>query len=72
MLNTSWAEVTLGATYSGASQELKRPIDFSGDQPVLDSDAPATLTFNKWRFILGFSFPFADKIQKDLEVGPEE
>lgn len=72
MLNTSWAEVTLGATYTGASQELKRPIDFSGDQPVFDSDVPTTLTFNRWRFILGFSFPFADKLQKDLEVGPGE
>ena len=67
MLNTSWAEVTLGATYTGASQELKRPIDFSGDQPVFDSDVSTTLTFNKWRFILGFSFPFADKIQKNFE-----
>jgi hypothetical protein len=71
-LNTSWAEVTLGATYSGASQEIKRPIDFSGDQPVLDSDAPATITFKEWRFILGFSFPFAEKIQKNMEGEPEE
>lgn len=70
MLNTSWAEITLGATYTGASEELKRPINFSGDEPVSDSGEPTTLTFSKWRFILGFSFPFAEKIQKDLEVGP--
>ena len=68
MLNTSWAEITLGATFTGASEELKRPINFSGDEPVFDSEVPMTLTFSKWRFILGFSFPFAEKIQKDLEL----
>jgi len=72
MLNTSWAEITLGATYAGASQEFKRPINFSGDEPVFDSGETTTLKFNKWRFILGFSFPFAEKIQKNLEGEPEE
>jgi len=72
VLNTRWAEVTLGATYAGASQEIKRPINFSGDEPVLDSDATSTIKFSQWRFILGFSFPFAEKMKKNLDGEPEE
>jgi len=67
VLNTRWAEVTLGATYTGASQNIRRPIDFEGDNPVFESDDTSTLKFSQWRIILGFSFPFAEKMMKNLE-----
>jgi len=64
-----WIEVTLGATYTGASQQINRPINFpdEGDDPVFDSGNTSTLLFRQWKFILGFSIPFADKMKKSLE-----
>jgi hypothetical protein len=74
VLNTRWAEVTLGATYTGASQDFERPINFpdEGDDPIFDSNNTSTLKFTQWRIILGFSFPFAEKMKKSLEGEKEE
>lgn len=69
VINTRWAEVTLGTTYTGASQEIDRPINFpdEGDEPIFDSKTKSTLKFTQWRLILGFSFPFAEKMKNKLE-----
>lgn len=69
VINTRWAELTLGSTYTGASQEFDRPINFpdEGDDPIFDSNTKSILKFTQWRLILGFSFPFADKMKKKLE-----
>lgn len=74
VLNTRWAEVTLGATYTGATQDFERPINFpdEGDEPIFESSATSTLKFTQWRIILGFSFPFVDQVKKNLEGAPEE
>ena len=73
-ISTKAVEITVGATYSGASQEFDRPINFpdEGDDSVYDSGEQAKLTFSQWRFILGFSFPFADKLKDKVDGGSEE
>ena len=74
VINSRWAEVTLGATFTGASQEFNRPINFpdEGDDPIFESGATSTLRFTQWRIILGFSFPFAEKMKKSLEGEKEK
>lgn len=61
MLATKWADVTLGATFAEASQDIDRPISFNGDDPIFDSEDQATIKYSKWQFIVGFSIPFADR-----------
>jgi len=64
-LNLKWAELTLGATFASATRQIPRPLDIGGDQ-ILNSDAFSDLKYSRWRFIVGFSFPFADKITDNL------
>ena len=68
--NTRYFELTLGATYTWSSEELRRPINLpdEGDEPVFSPDANARLSLSAWRFLLGFSFPFADEL-KDRATG---
>ena len=69
-IETKKVEITIGANYNGASQLIDRPINFPGednDDPVFDSNNQATVKYDVWRFILGFSFPFAEKLLDDKE-----
>lgn|GEM_PF-821780 len=61
-------DLTLGAAYTGGSQRFARPIDFpDGDGGgIFDPDETATLTWSRWRLILGFSFPFLDDVTGKL------
>jgi hypothetical protein len=62
-------ELTIGATYNGASQKINRPINFpdEGDDEIFDSDTKSVIDFSQWRFVLGFTFPFADKLKDKSE-----
>lgn len=60
---TKALELTIGATYKGASQEFEQTIDF----PPNDSEVNSTFNFSQWRFIVGFSFPFTDKLKNAVE-----
>jgi len=73
-LETKWAELTLGATYAGASQNIRRPINLpeEGDEPIFDSGERSEVKYNRWRFVLGFSFPFANNLAKKVGVDKEE
>lgn len=62
-IETKDIEITVGATYKGASQSFKQTIDF----PPAQDNTTTKLIFNEWRFILGFSFPFAEKLTKKLD-----
>ena len=69
-INTKAVEITIGATFTGADQEFRRPVDFpeeGEEDPVFDSDDLSTIKFKQWRFVLGFSFPFADKMTKKFD-----
>jgi hypothetical protein len=63
-MKTRWADLTLGATYSGSSQDVARFVDFpEEDDPGLDPEGETSrFRYSKWRFILGFSIPFAADI----------
>jgi hypothetical protein len=73
-IKTKAVEITVGATNSGASQEFNRPINFpdEDEDDVFESGNTSKLVFNEWRFILGFSFPFAEKLKEKLEGESEE
>jgi hypothetical protein len=65
-IHTKAVEITIGTTYTGADSSFESKMVFpDGDNtdPFVDSK----LIFSQWRFILGFSFPFADKLAKNLE-----
>ena len=57
-------ELTLGATYRGASYDINQTVDFPPDE----EDATATIIDRRWRFIFGFSFPFLDKIEEKADT----
>jgi long-subunit fatty acid transport protein len=56
------ADITLGATYSFATQDFPTLVNLPGgdgtDEPIFNSDKTTTLRFKRWRFIFGFSFEF--------------
>jgi hypothetical protein len=66
-LNTKKIDITIGVVYTGASQQIERPINFpdEGNDPIFDSGLKSNLKFRQWRFILGFSFPFAEKNEQE-------
>jgi len=61
-------DLTLGATYTGGSQNFARPVDFpdGGDGPIFDTDETSTLTWTRWRLIFGFSFAFLNEVADSL------
>jgi hypothetical protein len=65
-LKTRWADLTIGATYAGSSQEVSQFVDFPNeDEPDSGIDPEGNtsrLNYSKWRFLLGFSIPFAGEI----------
>ena len=64
-LNLKWAEVTMGATYGSSERDIQRPLNI-GNDVIFDPDATSTLIYSRWRFLVGFSFPFASKISEKL------
>ncbi len=73
VLSTSYVELTLGGTYTWASEGLRRPINLpdEGDEPIFGADANARFVSSRWRFLLGFTFPLADQL-KDRVTGETE
>jgi len=58
----SWAELVIGSTYSTASTEFERPVDFPDPGlEIPNNDDPARITANRWRFILGLEIPIFGK-----------
>ncbi len=70
-LNLPWAELTLGATYGSAKRQIPRPLNIGGDQ-IFDSNTFSDLKYNRWRFLIGFSFPFANKLTDKLNKDGNE
>jgi hypothetical protein len=72
-IETKAVEITVGATHRGATEGFESRLAFSDASGTSPEDIVETdLSFNRWRFILGFSFPFADKIVKDMGGKPAE
>ena len=62
------ADITLGASYTGAEQEFTRPVDFpeEGDDDIFEGDETGSFTWNRFRVIFSFSFSFLDEKKKSL------
>lgn len=73
VLNFKGADLTLGVTHTGATQEVPRLINFpdeGGGGNIFDPNAKANLKWDRWRLVFSFSFPFlADYAKKKLEGG---
>ncbi len=78
-LKTRWADLTIGATYAASSQEVSQFVDFPNEgeeDPGLDPEGNTSqFRYSKWRFLLGFSIPFAadiaGRVSGDEEPPPE-
>lgn len=64
-LKFSQTELALGATYSTASTDFERPIDFPDPGlEIPNNDDPARVSFNRWRFMVGLEIPiFGRKVK---------
>lgn len=56
-------EITIGVTYRGSSQQVDRPVNFPNgdDTSPIDSDNTTMMKIQQWSFILGFTFPYANR-----------
>ena len=69
VLHFKGADITLGATYTGANQEFNRPVNFpedAGDE-IFSQDDKAQLEWDRIRFVFSFSLPFLKDVQKKVE-----
>ncbi|MCK5650717.1 MAG: hypothetical protein KAJ42_05040, partial [Gemmatimonadetes bacterium] len=68
-VSTDYFDLTLGASYAWASDELKRPINLpdEGDDPIFGGDETVRFVASRWRFLLGISFPFLDQLSGRLK-----
>ena len=64
-LKLSWAQLVIGSTYSRASVDFERPVDFPDPEVDLpNNDELAKVTQERWRFIIGLEIPiFGHKIE---------
>jgi hypothetical protein len=71
VLDLKGAVITLGVTHTGASMQMLKPFNFPGDggddSNILDPKDPATLKWDRYRFVLSFSLPFLKDIQRKVE-----
>ncbi len=64
-IKTKFAEVTFGATYANSKENVERDLTIDDGQDAETTDAQ--IIYSRWRFLIGFSFPFLDKMQKKTE-----
>ena len=60
VVNLKGAAITLGATHTGASMLVPRPINFpeTSGQSIFTSTDQSNLQWDRWRFVFSFSIPF--------------
>ena len=71
VISTSHFDLTFGGSYAWAGDWMERPVTFpdGGGAPVFGSGERARLLVTRWRFLVGFSFPFADQIRASVMEG---
>lgn len=70
VLNLLGADITLGTTYTGASQTYSSSISLpyvDDEYDILEDNTESRFSWNRWRFIFSFSLPFLEKKLKDIE-----
>lgn len=63
-LNMKRTELTLGVTYGKSNRNIPRPLYILGDNIVGEPEY-SKLQYKRWRFIVGFSFPFRNTVIKN-------
>lgn len=60
VLKLKGADITLGATHTGASQDIPRPVNFpeSATDKIFSTGDQANIQWDRWRLVFSFSFPF--------------
>jgi hypothetical protein len=74
VLKLKGADITLGATHTGASTKIDRPVNFPekpGD-PIFNSTDQADFRWDRWRLVFSFSFPFLRNYTDKLTGGGEK
>lgn len=71
VLKLKGADITLGATHTGAKQTIPRPVSFpdGSGTGIFDPTQTADLNWDRWRFVFSFSIPFFDQYAKKLTNG---
>jgi hypothetical protein len=69
VVSTSRFDLTFGASRARASDKVTRPVDLpdGGDGPVFGNGENARYVASRWRFLLGFSFPFAEQLAEKVK-----
>jgi len=65
VVSTASFDLTLGGSFSWASDTMERPVDLpDGDGgPIFGGGETAKYLASRWRFLLGFSFPFVNELR---------
>ncbi len=73
VLKLKGADITLGATHTGCTQSIVRPINFpeNPSSPIFNSGDTSDLRWDRWRLVFAFSFPFLKDYAKKF-TGEEE
>jgi hypothetical protein len=70
VLSLLGADITVGTTYTGASQTYTSSLALpfvDDDYDFLEDSNESKLSWSRWRFIFSFSLPFLEKKLKDIE-----
>jgi len=68
-IKTKSVELTLGATYATTSETFERTIEI--DEGMDSTTSTSEIILTRWRFLIGFEFPFLDKAKEKLEGSQE-
>ena len=63
------ADITIGATHTGANQKFTTDLNVpeTNFEEVFDPDHESKFSWSRWRFIFSFSLPFLENKVKDIE-----
>lgn len=64
-IKTKFANLTIGATYANSRETVERNFTIDDGQDPVTTDAQ--IKYNRWRFLIGFSFPFLKDMKEKLE-----
>ena len=59
---TKWADLTLGATRQASTERQPHALSSSDGLVAPDEEEYSTVEIDQWRFLVGFSIPFVDRL----------
>ena len=63
-VKTKFADLTLGTTYATSKETVDRTIEI--DEGMDSTTSTSDIIYGRWRFLIGFEFPFLDKAKESL------